>query len=177
MRLCYDIFNTPLGPVLAASDEDGICLLEFSADSTSSRSMESLSSLYGEKPARKKEKYLGRLEKELSNYFSGSGRNFTVPVVLHGTAFQKEVWNELRTIPYGERRSYLDQARSMGRPDAIRAVARANGANLISIIIPCHRVLGSNGKLTGYAGGLWRKKWLLEHENKYRLVQTNLTLF
>lgn len=84
-----------------------------------------------------------------------------------GTAFQKNVWNQLRSIPYGETVTYLKIAELIGNQKAVRAVGAANGKNKISIIVPCHRVIGQNGTLTGYAGGLWRKKWLLEHEKRY----------
>lgn len=87
-----------------------------------------------------------------------------VPIVLGGTEFQRRVWRELTTIPFGRTASYQDVARAIGRPQAVRAVGAANGRNPISIIVPCHRVVGSDGRLTGYGGGLWRKEWLLKHE-------------
>jgi methylated-DNA-[protein]-cysteine S-methyltransferase len=99
-------------------------------------------------------------------YFNGERRNFDLPINQLGTAFQQEVWIELRTIPYAKTISYLDLARKIGDSKATRAVANANGKNNIAIIVPCHRVIGSNKELTGYGGGLWRKKWLLEHETK-----------
>jgi O-6-methylguanine DNA methyltransferase len=116
---------------------------------------------------RKRNIHLGNLAIELGEYFAGTRKSFTVPVVMTGTVFQKQVWNELLNIPFGETRSYMEQASAIGKPGAIRAVARANGSNPVSVIIPCHRVIGSDGKLTGYGGGLWRKRWLLEHERKY----------
>ncbi|MDF7671235.1 methylated-DNA--[protein]-cysteine S-methyltransferase [Orbaceae bacterium ESL0721] len=111
-------------------------------------------------------RHLIQTEKELKEYFSGERRQFSIALDTKGTFFQQKVWNALMTIPYGKTRSYKDQAVDIDHPKAVRAVANANGMNLISIIIPCHRVIGSNGKLTGYAGGLWRKEWLLEHEKK-----------
>jgi methylated-DNA-[protein]-cysteine S-methyltransferase len=99
-------------------------------------------------------------------YFNGERRNFDLPINQLGTAFQQEVWIELRTIPFAKTISYLDLARKIGDSKATRAVANANGKNNIAVIVPCHRVIGSNKELTGYAGGLWRKKWLLEHETK-----------
>jgi methylated-DNA-[protein]-cysteine S-methyltransferase len=99
-------------------------------------------------------------------YFNGERRNFDLPINQLGTAFQQEVWIELRTIPFAKTISYLDLARKIGDSKATRAVANANGKNNIAIIVPCHRVIGSNKELTGYGGGLWRKKWLLEHETK-----------
>ncbi|MDP4263150.1 MAG: methylated-DNA--[protein]-cysteine S-methyltransferase [Bacteroidota bacterium] len=103
---------------------------------------------------------------QLIQYFNGERRVFDLPINQEGTAFQKEVWNELCTIPYGRTISYLDLARKTGDPKATRAVANANGKNNVAIIVPCHRVIGSDKTLVGYGGGLWRKKWLLEHEMK-----------
>jgi methylated-DNA-[protein]-cysteine S-methyltransferase len=103
---------------------------------------------------------------ELIQYFQGERRQFELPINQPGTAFQKEVWNELMTIPYGRTISYLELARKTGDTKATRAVASANGKNNVAIIIPCHRVIGSNKDLVGYMGGLWRKKWLLELEAK-----------
>ncbi len=101
---------------------------------------------------------------ELRTYFAGTLRTFTVPVILEGTPFQMEIWEALFDIPYGETCTYLDIARVVGDPQAVRAVGAANGKNPVSIIAPCHRVIGSDGTLTGYGGGLWRKEWLLQHE-------------
>ncbi|MEH7390861.1 methylated-DNA--[protein]-cysteine S-methyltransferase [Bacillus sp. JJ1474] len=101
---------------------------------------------------------------QLDEYFNGARRDFSFPFQFEGTDFQKTVWEALIAIPYAETGSYKDIALSIGNEKAIRAVGSANGKNKLSIIIPCHRVIGSNGKLTGYAGGLWRKEWLLQHE-------------
>lgn len=103
---------------------------------------------------------------ELIQYFNGELRHFTLPLNQAGTTFQQDVWNLLTQIPFGKTISYLELARKTGDSKATRAVANANGKNHIAIIVPCHRVIGSNMELTGYAGGLWRKKWLLEHEAK-----------
>lgn len=103
--------------------------------------------------------------KQLREYFEGGRTEFTLNLNPKGTDFQKKVWDELLTIPFGTTTTYLKQTLALGNEKAIRAVAAANGKNPIWIIIPCHRVIGTNGSLTGYAGGLWRKKWLLEHEN------------
>ena len=102
---------------------------------------------------------------QLDEYFQGNRTRFDLKLNPQGTDFQKKVWDELLNIPFGKTRSYLEQTKKIGDPKAIRAVAAANGKNPIWIIIPCHRVIGSDGSLTGYAGGIWRKKWLLEHEN------------
>ena len=103
---------------------------------------------------------------QLIQYFHGERRQFELPINHPGTNFQKEVWSELMQIPFGKTISYLDLARKIGDSKASRAVASANGRNNVAIIIPCHRVIGSNKELIGYGGGLWRKKWLLEHEAK-----------
>lgn len=103
---------------------------------------------------------------QLIQYFHGERKNFEFPVHQEGTEFQKKVWNELIGIPFGKTISYLELSRRLGDPKAIRAVASANGKNNISIVIPCHRVIGSKNDLVGYGGGIWRKKWLLEHEAK-----------
>ena len=103
---------------------------------------------------------------QLIQYFQGERRQFELPVSQEGTAFQKEVWGELLQIPYGKTISYLELARKTGDSKATRAVANANDKNNICIIVPCHRVIGSNKELIGYSGGLWRKKWMLEHEAK-----------
>jgi methylated-DNA-[protein]-cysteine S-methyltransferase len=102
--------------------------------------------------------------RQLSEYFGGKRREFALPLAWHGTVFQQQVWRQLLEIPYGVTLSYRDLARAIGKPEAVRAVGSANGKNPISIIVPCHRVIGSDGDLTGYGGGLWRKEWLLRHE-------------
>src|SRR5439155_18130327 len=101
---------------------------------------------------------------------AGERIHFTCPLDLHGTAFQIEVWEALYRIPYGETRTYAEIARAIGRPAAVRAVGAANGANPVAILVPCHRVIGSNGTLTGYGGGLAHKKWLLDHEARFASV-------
>jgi methylated-DNA-[protein]-cysteine S-methyltransferase len=111
--------------------------------------------------------------KQLEEYFDGKRKVFDMPFDLEGTSFQQRVWHELLTIPFGKTRSYMDVSRALGDPKAIRAVGTANGRNKIAIIIPCHRVIGSDGSLTGYAGGLHRKKWLLDFE----IPQIQATLF
>lgn len=102
---------------------------------------------------------------QLQEYFDGKRTDFQLPLAPKGTAFQQKVWNALNEIPYGKTCSYLDLSKKLGDVKAIRAVASANGKNPLWIVTPCHRVIGSDGSLTGYAGGLWRKKWLLDHEN------------
>jgi methylated-DNA-[protein]-cysteine S-methyltransferase len=111
-----------------------------------------------------------RIILQLDEYFNKKREIFDLPLDLQGTEFQKRVWNELLKIPFGKTTSYKELTLKLGDIKAIRAVAAANGANPVSIIVPCHRVIGSDGSLTGYAGGLWRKKWLLEHESKDQIL-------
>jgi AraC family transcriptional regulator of adaptative response/methylated-DNA-[protein]-cysteine methyltransferase len=157
-------FNTPIGPMYAGATETGLCLLEFTdrrmleTEFLDLRKRLNANILPGQNPITQ------QAEKEILEYFDGKRTAFTVPLETPGTDFQIQVWEALKQIPPGETRSYQRQAEAMGNPLAIRAVARANGMNRIAIIIPCHRVIGSDGSLTGYAGGLPRKKWLLEHE-------------
>jgi methylated-DNA-[protein]-cysteine S-methyltransferase len=107
--------------------------------------------------------------RQVGEYFEGTRREFELPLHLEGTAFQEQVWRQLLTVPYGQAATYQDIANAIGRPKAVRAVGAANGQNPISILVPCHRIIGSGGKLVGYGGGLWRKEWLLRHEG-YLLV-------
>ena len=113
-------------------------------------------------------------KQELQQYFAGTLQQFTVPLAPQGTAFQQQVWHELTKIPYGDMTTYGKIAADLHDPNKSRAVGTANGQNPIWIILPCHRVVGENGKLTGYAGGLWRKEWLLEHEGKISGKRYNL---
>lgn len=106
-----------------------------------------------------------QVKKQFEEYFNGTRKSFNMKLSPEGTEFQKKVWSELLNIPYGKTATYQQMANTLGDPKVIRAAASANGKNPISIVIPCHRVIGSDGSLTGYAGGLHRKKWLLEHEN------------
>jgi methylated-DNA-[protein]-cysteine S-methyltransferase len=106
--------------------------------------------------------------RQLTEYFEGRRQKFSIPLVLEGTDFQKAVWRQLQKIPFGKTASYGDVARAVGSPRAFRAVGNANNKNPIPLIIPCHRVIGSDGKLVGFGGGIWRKEWLLEHEQSQR---------
>lgn len=120
---------------------------------------------------------LTQCKMELSEYFSGKRKEFEVPISQAGTSFQQRVWNELVKIPYGKTVSYNFIAESLGDKKSIRAVGASNGKNQISIIVPCHRVIGSDGSLTGYAGGLWRKKWLLNHEKEFSGGEIQIEMF
>lgn len=159
-------FDTKLGPMFACATNNGLCLLEF----TDRRMLESEF-----KDLRKRldavilpgpNKYLDLAQIQIAEYMDGKRKHFDIPLDAPGTEFQQSVWELLQDIPYGETRSYKQQAVKLGKPEAVRAVARANGYNKISIIIPCHRVIGSDGNLTGYGGGLGRKRWLLDLEQR-----------
>lgn len=157
---------TPLGPMLACATDEGICLLEFVDRELLETELEAIAKSLDAKYLPGSNPHFDQLNSELAEYFEGTRTEFEVPLVLTGTPFQNKVWEILRQIPYGTTRSYKEQSEILGNPKAIRAVASANGSNRIAIIIPCHRVIGSNGKLVGYAGGLHRKKFLLQLEMK-----------
>jgi len=144
-------YKTPLGTAEIIGNEQGI-----QSVSVLDQDIETSASI----PAFAKDCVL-----QMEEYFAGDRTEFDLKLNLQGTDFQKSVWRELLNIPYGKTRTYLEQTKKIGDPKAIRAVASANGKNPIWIIVPCHRVIGSDGSLTGYAGGIWRKKWLLEHES------------
>jgi len=155
---------TPLGPMFAGATDEGICLLEFIDRRMLETQLKRLRKLLNAEIVPGNNKYFAVLNKQLNEYFEGKRKSFDVPLILKGTAFQEKVWKELLTIPYGITRSYQEQAEHVGDIKAVRAVAKANGDNRIAIIIPCHRVIGKDGKLTGYGGGLWRKQFLLDCE-------------
>ncbi len=157
---------SPIGPLVVAATEAALVLLEFADRRMLEKQIDTLARRLGGVAVPRTNTLIDRTEAELNRYFAGELREFTVPLHAPGTPFQESVWKVLRTIPYGHTRSYGEQAKLIGRPTATRAVARANGDNRIAIIIPCHRVVGSDGKLTGYGGGLWRKKFLLDLERK-----------
>lgn len=160
--------ETPIGPMYAGATENGICLLDFTDRRMLETEFKELSKYFDAVILPGENKYFDLLNKELDEYFKGNLKKFSVPLDAPGTDFQKGVWNILRQIPYGETISYKTQAEKLKNPAAVRAVANANGHNRISIIIPCHRVIGEDGSLTGYGGGLWRKQWLLDLEKKIK---------
>jgi AraC family transcriptional regulator of adaptative response/methylated-DNA-[protein]-cysteine methyltransferase len=174
---------TPLGPMLAGACDQGVCFLEFTdrraleaqvaalrrrmdnapfiPDPASSSEMSSLK-LSPSSPS----SLLSKLSAQLTDYFAGKRTEFALQLHAPGTPFQQQVWEQLQRIPHGQTRSYLDIAKAIKRPTATRAVARANGDNRLAILIPCHRVIGNDGSLTGYGGQIWRKEWLLSHEKQ-----------
>jgi len=161
-----DWIETPIGTMLAVGDANALHLLEFfdrkalPAELTRLRAKTRSSIAFGRLPL------IDRVAAELRDYFEGRSATFTTPLVCHGSDFTRRVWDALREIPPGTTRSYSDIANEIRRPSALRAVGRANGANQIAIVIPCHRVVGADGALTGYGGRLWRKRWLIEHERR-----------
>lgn len=159
-------FTTPLGPMFSAATQKGVCLLEFTDRRMLETEFKNLQKLFNAVILPGTNAHLELIKKELKEYFEGKRKNFTAALDTRGTEFQKEVWNALMEIPYGETVSYKRQAIRIKKPAAVRAVANANGQNRVAIVIPCHRVIGENGSLTGYGGGLSRKRWLLELEKK-----------
>jgi AraC family transcriptional regulator of adaptative response/methylated-DNA-[protein]-cysteine methyltransferase len=157
-------YLTPLGPMLAAATDEGVCLLEFHDRRMLETQIDRLRRRMGCEITPGVNAHLERLQVELEAYFEGSLDRFTVPLVIAGTDFQEAVWRRLLLIPYGETLSYEQLARDIGRPGAQRAVGRANGDNRLAIVVPCHRVIRSDGTLCGYGGGLWRKQYLLDLE-------------
>jgi AraC family transcriptional regulator, regulatory protein of adaptative response / methylated-DNA-[protein]-cysteine methyltransferase len=155
---------TPLGPMLAGATDDGVCLLEFADRRMLETQLARLTQRLGAEPVPGPHPHFETLNAQMGAYFAGERTVFDLPLVTPGTDFQQEVWRALREIPHGETSSYGELAAWLGRPGSARAVARANGDNRIAVIIPCHRVIGSDGNLTGYGGGLWRKRFLLDLE-------------
>jgi methylated-DNA-[protein]-cysteine S-methyltransferase len=147
----FAYYSSPLGPIEIIASAEGITSVSFRESIPDNTIIPSS---------------LADSISQLDEYFSGKRKEFSLSLATEGTEFQKQVWHELETIPFGAKRSYLDIALKLGDKNATRAVGAANGKNPIAIIVPCHRVIGENGKLTGYAGGLWRKEWLLDFESK-----------
>jgi AraC family transcriptional regulator of adaptative response/methylated-DNA-[protein]-cysteine methyltransferase len=153
-----------MGPMIAGATPRGICFLEWHDRGGIDRIKTRVEKRYKMPMQPGSNRHLVKLERELEKYFAGKLKKFTVPLDYTGTEFELSVWAQLLAIPHGETRSYGEIAKALGKPGSSRAVGRANGANYVSIIIPCHRVIDSNGNLHGYGGGLWRKKRLLELE-------------
>jgi len=155
MNEIYEIYyNSPIGIIKLASNNDSILFLDF---------VEEKSNINKDIP-----NILQEACNQLDEYFEGTRKDFDLKLYFNGTDFQNKVWSELCNIPYGQTVTYKDMAIKIGNEKACRAVGNANNKNNIGIVIPCHRVIGSNGKLVGYAGELWRKEWLLDHEKRHR---------
>ena len=166
----FSTVDTPLGPLVAAAQNEGICLLEYSTPGRLETQMQVLRRHLGGTIAPGDSPHLAKLREELAAYFAGTLTHFAVPLVIVGTPFQERVWTALRNIPYGETRSYEALADAVGARGAQRAVGHANGQNRIAIVIPCHRVINKSGALGGYGGELWRKEALLRLERGERLL-------
>ena len=158
--------ETPLGPMLAIAGDRGLELLEFVDRRALETELRDLRRSLGIAIVPGDHPVLRQTRTELSEYFTGQRREFTIPLRLQGSDFQLKAWRALCRIPYGETRSYSDMAQTVGSPAAVRAIGRVNGQNRIAIVVPCHRVIRSDGTLCGYGGGRWRKQWLLDHERQ-----------
>lgn len=161
--------QSPLGSLLSGATGEGLCLLEFDDTPRAEAQLRRLAKRLACIPAAGSSPFFDVLQSQLAEYFAGQRRQFGLPLMLSGTPFQIAAWAALQTIPYGQTRSYREQAEWIGKPAAVRALGKANGDNPIAILVPCHRLVGSDGSLTGYGGGLWRKEKLLELEKRNSL--------
>lgn len=162
--LHLELVETPVGPMIAGATDAGVHVLEFAERQKLDAQAATVRRLFGPLMVAAPHRHLETLKAELQRYFAGTLRQFSVPVMAPGSRFEERVWGELLKIPFGETRSYQDVAVALGNRAAVRAVGRANGMNRIAIVIPCHRVVNKSGALGGYAGGLWRKRQLLDLE-------------
>lgn len=167
MAILTTSISTPVGELIAGATDAGICLLDYRYRKMMPAIKRRISAGLGEELAEGAHPLHVQLRQELDEYFNGVRRHFSIPLQSVGSPFQQKVWSLLGDIPYGDVATYLQQARVYGDEKAIRAVATANGMNGLAILIPCHRVIGANGSLTGYAGGLPAKRWLLDHERRH----------
>jgi AraC family transcriptional regulator of adaptative response/methylated-DNA-[protein]-cysteine methyltransferase len=160
-RIIYGYLDSPLGDMIAGTREAGVCFLEWHDRGGVDRIRARVEKRYRLPLSEGEHPHLLLLANELRAYFDGRLKSFTVPIAVSGTAFEQETWRRLLEIPYGQTRSYGEMAALLGKPGGARAVGRANGANYLAIVIPCHRVIETGGGLGGYGGKLWRKKKLL----------------
>ncbi|MBY0282253.1 MAG: trifunctional transcriptional activator/DNA repair protein Ada/methylated-DNA--[protein]-cysteine S-methyltransferase [Alphaproteobacteria bacterium] len=158
--------DTPLGPMIAIADDNGLYLLEFADRRGLELEIERLRQKTKSAIVPGTTKPIDSIKKELDQYFKGTLQEFKTPLILFGSPFQRQVWDELKKIPFGQTVAYITLAIAIHKPSAFRAVANANGANQFAIVIPCHRVINANGDLGGYGGGIARKQWLLDHEKR-----------
>lgn len=163
MQLNTDYYHSPVGNLKCVANDTHLLSIQF---------VETLAEI-----GSNSNDLLNDCRQQLDEYFQGTRKIFDLPLDQKGTAFQTNVWKQLQEIPYGKTLSYLNFSKQIGDIKAIRAIASSNGRNNLAIVVPCHRVIGSDAKLVGYAGGLWRKKWLLEHERKYFHGIEQSTLF
>jgi AraC family transcriptional regulator of adaptative response/methylated-DNA-[protein]-cysteine methyltransferase len=158
--------KTPLGPMIAMASDEALSLLEFDDRPALPSEVEELEKRYGYSIEPGGNAVLDQIEEELDAYFAGKLTAFETPLILPGMAFQRQIWSMLQAIPYGETRTYGGIARDLGKPGSSRAVGAANGQNRVAIVVPCHRVIGADGSLTGYGGGQRRKRFLLDLEHR-----------
>ncbi|MEL6256158.1 MAG: methylated-DNA--[protein]-cysteine S-methyltransferase [Bacteroidota bacterium] len=166
-RILISRIESPLGPMFVCATEKGICLLEFVDRKMLETEFKDLQRLLKARIIHGENAHIKQARKEVKEYFAGQRQTFGFPIDSPGTEFQQSVWGNLIQLPYGQTFSYQELAEKMGQPNSTRAVASANGNNRIAIVIPCHRIIGKDGNLRGYGGGLARKQWLLDHEKKY----------
>jgi O-6-methylguanine DNA methyltransferase len=160
----FDVLDTPVGPLFVGGSDEGVHVIKFVDQRESEAVLVSEVEAAAGEPATRGGAASEEVVRQLEEYFAGARSEFDLPLSPRGTPFQLKVWEALRSIPPGETTSYGAMAELIGKPTASRAVGAANGKNPISIVVPCHRVIGANGTLTGYGGGLKRKAWLLNHE-------------
>lgn len=165
--LSATLIQTPLEAMVAVADQSHLHVLEFFDRKIFERQLADVCRATGLPVDAGETAITEQIRAELSAFFAGTSGSFETPLRLHGTDFVQSVWRALQAVPAGETRSYGALSRDIGNPKAVRAVAQANGANRLALILPCHRIIGAKGALTGYGGGLWRKQWLLEHEGRY----------
>jgi AraC family transcriptional regulator, regulatory protein of adaptative response / methylated-DNA-[protein]-cysteine methyltransferase len=158
--------STPLGAMVAVAGDAGLVLCEFADRPMLPTQMERIAKICGALPIEGEHPILDRTQAELDEYFAGTREQFSIPLMIDGTPFQMRVWRALLSIPFGKTTSYDSIAMRLDRRGAARAVGRANGDNRIAIIVPCHRVINSDGTMSGYGGGKHRKRWLLDHERR-----------
>ena len=161
-------FTTPLGPMFVCATERGICLLEFVDRRMLETEFSDLQRLLKARIMAGENRHTRQMEAEMGEYFAGTRQQFEVTLDMPGSEFQRTVWEALQAVPFGETSHYQALAKQIDKPAAVRAVAGANGANRVAIVIPCHRIIGKDGSLTGYGGGIARKAWLIAHEKKHR---------
>lgn len=164
--LLHGIIRTPIGQMVALAGDEGLSLLEFEDRPALPSEIEELERRYGYTIVSGRNAIIDQLQDELNQYFAGSLTQFETPLVLPGMAFQREIWSRLQQIAYGATSTYGALARAIGKPAATRAVGAANGQNRVAIMVPCHRVIGADGSLTGYGGGQRRKRFLLDLEHR-----------
>ena len=171
-KIVFRNLPSPLGEMIAGATCNGVCFLEWHDRGGVERIKQRIKKRYKVPLWPGNNSHLDQLEKDLADYFAGKLKKFKVKIDVKGTPFEQKTWQKLLAIPYGETRSYGQIARLLGKPGGARAVGRANGANYLGIVIPCHRVIESNGNLRGYGGKIWRKKYLLDLESGSQLSLT-----